>query len=580
MIGLRLLPVAALILGEAAFGQSPPMAVEAETIEVEAAPNAVTVYLGRASVTRTAGLELQPGLYDLNFTGLPVALHSDSLQARGEGPAKILGVDYEEQVIRQATSPRIADLERKIEETKRALEAIEEDRGLLAAQEKFLDAVTVRARGEATEKGGTNELDLDAVREQFQFIAEERATLLEQRRTLDGRKRDLTGSLRILEAERADIAGGSRIERAAVVSIAVIEAGQVNVDLVYLVGEATWQPAYNIRSTVDSPIVAIEYDAQLSQRTGEDWDNVQLTLSTAQPTLAANPPELEPWFVDIAQPVRAYDEAESLAAASRRAPPGPQAGKGMGRGGGYGGGREGEESIFADLGLRMAADALVAGAGPSVTYALPRLVTVQSNARKQQRTRIATIDAQARYIHVAVPALTDAVYIRGELTNSSTYQVLPGAASIFMDQDYVGPTQLDAVAPNGTFELHFGIDRTVSTNRVLIKKETSKTGLFAGGRKTSYDYRIEIDNNAGKAITLELWDRYPISRTDQIQIDLVDVKPPLAADAEYMEEHRPLGLLKWSLNMPATAKDAAAMVITYGVRVNHGKNVQMTPLPD
>jgi len=577
MTRLRFLLAAILLVDGSAFAQEPPVAVQAETIEVDAAPNAVTVYLGRASVTRTAELELQPGVYDLNFTGLPAALHSDSLQARGEGPAKILGVDYEERAIRQATSSHIAELDRKIGETKRALEAIEEDRGLLAAQEKFLDAVTVRARGEATDKGGTNELDLDAVREQFQFIAEERANLLEQRRTLDGRTRDLTESLRILEAERAGIAGGSRIERAAVVSIAVIEAGQFNVDLVYLVGEATWQPAYNIRSTVDSPIVAIEYDAQLSQRTGEDWDDVQLTLSTAQPTLAANPPELEPWFVDIARPPSVEELRQSLAPESRRAPTAAEAGKAIGRGGG-GGGDEG--AALGGIPLKLAADALVAGGGPSVTYALPRLVTVTSNARKQKRTRIATIDAQARFVHVAVPALTDAVYIRGELTNRSTYQILPGAASIFVGRDYVGPTRLAAVAPNGTFELHFGIDRTVSTSRMLVKKETSKTGLFAGGRKTSYDYRIEIDNNAGKTITLELWDRYPISRTDQIQIDLVDVQPPLAADAEYMEEQKPQGLLKWNLNVPATANDAAAMVITYGVRINRGKGVEMTPLPD
>ena len=117
-------------------------------------------------------------------------------------------------------------------------------------------------------------------------------------------------------------------------------------------------------------------------------------------------------------------------------------------------------------------------------------------------------------------------------------------------------------------------------SRTLVKKETSKTGLFAGGRRTAYDYRIEIDNNAGKAIRLELWDRHPVSRTDQIQIDLVDVAPPLAADADYVEEEKPQGLLKWDLNVPATAKDEAAMVITFGVRVNRGKGIEMTPLPD
>lgn len=571
MIGLRLLPVAALIVGGVVFAQEPPIAIEAETIEVDAALSAVTVYLGRASVTRTARLALESGAYDLAFTNLPETLRSDSLQARVEGEARVLGVDYEERTIRHAASDRAAELDRKIEGMRREIEAIREDLSLIASQEGFLDAVTVRAHNEAAEKGGTEALDLETVRQQLAFLAEEHARLLQQRRTLDARSRELGETLRVLEAERNSLAGGSRTERTAVVSIAVMEAGEIGIDLVYLVTDAAWQPAYNVRSTAGAPTVTIEYDALLAQRTGEDWDNVQLTLSTAQPTVAANPPELEPWFVDIARPVRESAGKELDALSRRAATPPASANFRVGGAGGMG-----ELPALEQL----AADALVAGGGPSVTYALPRLVTVQSNARKQQRTRIATIDARAEFVHVAVPVLTDAVYIRGKLTNAGPYQILPGGASIFMDQDYVGPTRLDAIAPNGTFELRFGIDRTVAVSRTLVKKETSKTGLFAGGRKTSYDYRIEIDNNAGKAITLELWDRYPISRTDQIQIDLVDVRPPLAADAEYMEEEKPQGLLKWNLNVPATAKDAAAMIITFGVRVNRGKGIEMTPLPD
>jgi uncharacterized protein (TIGR02231 family) len=249
-------------------------------------------------------------------------------------------------------------------------------------------------------------------------------------------------------------------------------------------------------------------------------------------------------------------------------------------GGGYGGAAAVEGSVFGDIPGSWATDALVEGGGPSVTFALPRLVTVESNARKQQRTRIATINAQAEFVHVAIPVLTDHVYVRGKLTNASAYQILPGEASIFADQDFVGPTHLEAVAPNGTFELHFGIDRAVSVTRTLVKKETSKTGLFAGGRRTSYDYRLEIDNNAGKAITLELWDRHPVSRTDQIRIELVDVQPPLATDADYIEEQKPQGLMKWDLTVPATAKDASAMVVTYGVDINRGKGVEMTRLPE
>ena len=69
-----------------------------------------------------------------------------------------------------------------------------------------------------------------------------------------------------------------------------------------------------------------------------------------------------------------------------------------------------------------------------MSYALPRPVTVRSDAREQQRTRIATINARADFVHVAVPQLTESVYVRGDLANASAYQLLPGPVSIFMPE--------------------------------------------------------------------------------------------------------------------------------------------------
>jgi uncharacterized protein (TIGR02231 family) len=244
-----------------------------------------------------------------------------------------------------------------------------------------------------------------------------------------------------------------------------------------------------------------------------------------------------------------------------------------------GGGTFGDPMLGEEL-TQLARDAEVAGSGPSVTYRLPRPVTVETNIDKQQRSRIATLQSGGEFVHVAAPLLTDHVYVRGTLTNHSPYIILPGPVSIFVGQDYVGPTVLDVVAPGGTFEMHFGIDSSVKASRLLVEKKTTKTGLLGGGLKTEYDYRISIDNGSGKAVRLELWDRYPVSRTDQIVVELAGLSQPLATDAEYVEESKPLGLLKWVLSVPATATGNSAMTVTWGVRVNRAKNVDMTPLPD
>ena len=48
---------------------------------------------------------------------------------------------------------------------------------------------------------------------------------------------------------------------------------------------------------VREPVLDINYLAQISQHTGESWQNVILTLSTARPALTNKIPELEPWFI-------------------------------------------------------------------------------------------------------------------------------------------------------------------------------------------------------------------------------------------------------------------------------------------
>ena len=532
----------------------------ATPIDMKASVTGVTVYRGRASVTRSGSLQLEPGLYDLRFLNLPETIQPETLQARVSNQSKVLEVQYEQISAADVTLPETETIDHQIEELQGLISTLDQQLKLIRMQEDFLNQVGVRAASDATDQGGTSALDLDAIRQQLQFIIDEQTRLNAAHNEVDPERKRLEKELRAAQNRRKAIAGSSQFMRIATVTIMVAAPSETSIELSYLVTGATWQPSYNIRTTTDGDTVDIEYDAQLTQRSGEDWNRVDLTLSTAQPTLAANPPVLNPRYVDVLVsrvPARSLQSPETdLVNKLRR-----------------------NESLSGSA-LEFAFDAQVSGEGPAVTYHLPRPVTLKTNILKQQRSRITTIQSRGEFIHVAMPILTEAVYIRGELTNNSSFLLLPGPVSIFVGQDYVGPTQLATVPPDGTFELYFGIDQSIKATRQLITKKTTKTGLLGGGLKTSYDYRIEIENGAGKGITLELWDRYPISRSDQITVDLVGLSHPLAADAEYLEEQKPLGLLKWDLAIPPANSNNRAFSLDFGVRINRAKNVSISGLPD
>src|SRR5690606_29412031 len=131
------------------------------------------------------------------------------------------------------------------------------------------------------------------------FLAEESARLAEARRLIDDKQQAIEKQLAKVKAERDKLAADT-VERIATITAVITEAGDVTAQLTYLTYEATWEPAYNIRAAGDLSSMTVEYDAVITQRTGEDWNDVRLTLSTAQPTAAAHPPTIQPWFVDVA----------------------------------------------------------------------------------------------------------------------------------------------------------------------------------------------------------------------------------------------------------------------------------------
>jgi hypothetical protein len=71
--------------------------------------------------------------------------------------------------------------------------------------------------------------------------------------------------------------------------------------ITYIVNSARWYPSYNVRvKTINDPL-NIEYKANISQQTGEDWTDVKLKLSTTDPSLTGQKPKLQKWSLYLNQ---------------------------------------------------------------------------------------------------------------------------------------------------------------------------------------------------------------------------------------------------------------------------------------
>lgn len=577
--------LAALAGAPSALAQS-TVAIDPDVAMQNASDNgairAVTLYPGRAAVTRMVQREFKQGLWTLRISNLPAEVQAGSLQAKVNAAAgaslksapKLLAVEYSQTPrVAFSSSPEGIALAEKVQELLRNIEFLKQDRALLAQHDKLIDQIGVRATAFATTDGATQAVDLAAVTKQLEFVHTEKERILGVAREQNERNEMLARELQVAKQQLESLGGADRTERSALVLMAIPESCSVDVELTYLVGNATWEPAYAVRAAGDRTGVTVEYDALVSQRTGEDWKDVKLSLSTAQPTRASSPPAVDPWYVDVVVPVPpAVTGAPASTAVYDAAPgsPAPMMAPMMAK----------SDSAVRKQLEEFSAAATVQETGTAVSFEIPRPVTIPTDASKKQRTRIGAFEPTAKFMYVAAPIISESVFLRGDMTNSSAFQLLPGNAQVFMGGDFIGDTAMPSVAPKDEFKVFFGPDRALRATREVLSKNTGSSGLFGGSTVTTWNDRITLDNGSGREVNVELYDRRPVSLNEKIDVKVSNVAPPLSTDKRYVDGRMTQGILRWDLKVPASARGPKATTVSWTVDISRANDVRTTPLPD
>jgi hypothetical protein len=606
-------PVSSLVLlACAALGASVASAQDlpTQTISDAGTIDRVVIYPTSAAVTRVIHQDLAQGLWTVRVTNLPAGVNGAQLQAKvrsGDTPnpsgPRLLGVEFEETPgMDFAGSKEGIDLAERLKEARRRLEFTRQDQAQLGARITHIDQVSTRITANATADGGTAKADPAKAIEGLAWVNAEKMRVIEASRTLAAREDAVMKEITVLEQTMVQQGSAGRTQRTAVVKIAAPQATPLDLDLTYMVPKASWAPAYSIRAAGDRSGATIEYDAMIAQRTGEEWKDVRVSLSTADPVRAAQPSEVEPVYVDIEQPMYAgvpgdssgmvggleMRENKSKDRSRLRGKPGANRGPGgggMGTGGAYGSPGEpgaaddddGEQGAVLE---QLARAASVSEAGIAASFELPRRITVPSDGTRSQRTRIASFEPDAKFVYAAQPLVTDSVFLRGDLTNASAFQLLPGTAQVFMGGDFIGETAMPSVAPKSDFKVFFGPDRAVRATREVVSKVTGAAGLFGGSIATTWNYRIKLDNGTGRDIAVELLDRRAVSRNEKVEIKIADLSSPLSKDALYAAGPQKTGILRWDISVPASARGPAALPVTWTVQATRAKDIEITALPD
>ena len=125
--------------------------------------------------------------------------------------------------------------------------------------------------------------------------------------------------------ERISAAGQKSIShrQTLVVTIDAAEPGPAKVRVTYASGWATWRPLYHLQLSPGADRVDLIRYGDVWQETGEDWAQVALRLSTAEPERGLQLPTIRPWILKVSSSLD--DDMKSLYRRSRVEAPLPSA---------------------------------------------------------------------------------------------------------------------------------------------------------------------------------------------------------------------------------------------------------------
>jgi len=263
-----------------------------EVAAVDARIEQVTVYAQGARVRRvtTIPAPLPPRV---RIVGLPLAVIDDTVRIEVGGPAvaTAVRVGVDAPAVGEAAAeetPALRAARRRVAIAETEIERITAAAGVVAATQ----VIEPDPSDDPPPPWGTV---LAARRGLVALRAERELVLREQ---LSAARREGEEARRELEAvadrdRRAGTARGAKLHelrKYVEIELAATAASEIAIVLEYQVGAARWAPSYVAR--IEGDHVKVEVRAVVAQQAGEDWTNVALKLSTAEPERFAMLPEL------------------------------------------------------------------------------------------------------------------------------------------------------------------------------------------------------------------------------------------------------------------------------------------------
>jgi uncharacterized protein (TIGR02231 family) len=512
------------------------VAASAADIEATSSIDTATVYPDGATITRVLKVNLPAGENVVLARDFPLGLDPASLRVEGEGGARV-------QIGSIDARPPAPQPVQSTPEREKKLQALQDEAAFL---DDKIEAAHIRrafARRFATDAPlglgeESNARPLAEWREAFKAIEEEINRADETIRGLQVKRREVDAEMAIVRSnQRTDPPRKMEVR----IDLAAQAAATATLRVSYWVRDARWMPLYDARLDTGAKdrkaSLELVRRAEIVQRTGEDWANVELVVSTARTARGGSAPNLNTVIVRYPQP----QPVAMAAPPPRPLAPAPSASRGAGE--------------VADAARQRVAEApepvmersaVVDASGFQAVFRIPGRVSLGAGEGARS-LRIASMTAAPDLLVRAAPVADTTAYLEASFKQAEEAPLLAGRVSLYRDGIFVGRGQMAATQKDETVQLGFGADEQVKITRSVVRKNEGSAGIITSSKTDEREFKTVMRNGHTSPVKVTIEEQLPIAENSEIQVEML----PSSTQPTQRDVRDQRGVMAWTTDVPA-----------------------------
>lgn len=435
--------------------------LHALSLDVVSNAKAVTVYHSGALVSRTSKTTLKQGVHELSFKNVSSKILLNTLKFKNRA-LTILN----KRIIRKLTKEEYSQLEDRQEALTNQLQLLEL---------KYNEPSFVK--------------DVNELKGMMDFYAVKILSIKKELRQVES---DIAEAKKLASTEL-------KHDNAAIlkVLVSVDQSLSAPLSFQYVVGGIGWSPSYDI--IVDSEqkeTIEIKYIARVMSQTGEDWENVNISLSSSFP----------------------LEDPTSL--------PKPDAPWVLKKNNGYQN-RYNTQNTTKSGNEMQVIDKLEGVEYQEINMpSFLKLRTLEGKFSIKTNSTvfsfpIMTVNLPAKYYYYGFPSLEEESYLVTEVTGWDTIGFVDGMANMTYNNNDLGKVLIQFSEFENVLKLPVGKDNSLflSRNEIANQKYFKETTI-SKKKKVTMAYEFAVKNNTKDEVEYRLYDQVPVTQTKFAEVIL------------------------------------------------------------